>query len=204
MDAPIAAINSLPVLERINRAIDGSAGYGLLTVSADFRTRVQYFLYEEMLVVNGIAYAISSEQFEMLREAMELPPPVDGAARWTPPHWLIWMNPHQVAGVRLTGADGEMREIRSNNVFAASTQPGLITVRDVQIYEQGSKNFDGFPFWAVYTFRNGVVQTIYVSDITPQTDGVRIYIESSDMGVGLEYVVSGYISTFTQTLWDML
>jgi hypothetical protein len=98
----------------------------------------------------------------------------------------------------VTDADGEMRAIRSDNILLASVEPSYISVRGVQIYEPGSKDFDSF-FTARLTFRNGVVQTIYVSD-----DYRTIYVESSDMGFALEYTALGDVRHIAQGMQQMI
>ena len=198
--APIDVINNLPVLERLDRTPPGNAVYGLLSVAIANDTKMQYFLYEDMLVVNGTAYAINEEQYEQLREVMQ------PSEHFTVPHWFLWINPYQVASVHVTDENGELREMRSDNIGMAATWPRhTVSVNSVRIAEPGVREPGSFPFRIVYTFRNGVSQTIYVSDMTPRTTGVRIYVESSDAPFALEYTVAGFIyDNFAQSMQGMI
>lgn len=191
--AAVAAINNLPVLEKVTTVSAQNAQYGLMSVAQDY-SKVQFFLYEDLLTVNDAAYAITNEQYETLKAAMS-----DGIANGvTTPQWFVYMNPNRVTQILCKDEQGEMTEIRKENVPFSAVALRTIDVKSVKTYTPGSKNLDGSPFKAVYTFDNGTTYTVYVSDDTPRTSNVVFYVESSDMNYACEYVSNTYISNYTE------
>jgi len=191
--AAVAAINNLPTLEKVDTVSAQNAQYGLMSVAQDY-SKVQFFLYEDFLSVNGAAYAITNEQYETLKTAMSAGT-ANGVAT---PQWFVYMNPNRVTKIQWKDEQGEMTEIRKENVPFSAVALRTIDVKSVKTYTPGSKNLDDSPFKAVYTFDNGVTYTVYVSDDTSRTSNVVFYVESSDMNYACEYVSNTYISNYTE------
>lgn len=200
LEAAIKAINSLPELKKTDTYPEGNCQYGLMSVSNDGEyKKTQFFLYENALVVNETAYEISAAEYEKLKIAME----ISSSRGGNTPEWFIYMNPNRVTNVRCLNANGLEEDVPKSNIWWAAGELLEIYVNSAQTYELGTKQLDNLPFKAVYTFDNGVTYTVYVADVTERVDGVTIYVESSDMSYGIEYKVSGYISSYvneTRTL----
>ena len=154
----------------------------------------------DVLTVNGTAYAISSEQYDELKRAMEAGTAMSSSV----PLWFVYMNPNRVVGIRCQNENGEMQDMKKDNLGIAASELQYINVSSGKTYQPGSKSHGNSPFQAVYTFDNGVTYTIYVSDATSRVSGVTLYVESSDMNYACEYKVDGYISNYIESTQGMI
>ena len=199
--AAIEAINALPPLEEANTAPATPATHGLLRVELDGNyTKTQFFLYPDILSVNGTAYSISVQQHEALKKAMEAGTALGFAA----PQWFVYMNPYRVTDIRCTGGNGKMRQMIAENLAAAAAELSHIVVTSCETYKPGSKSLGNVPFKAVYTFDNGVTYSVYISDASPGRSGATLYVESSDMRYACAYKVGGYISSYIETTQSII
>ncbi len=203
LEAAVAAINALPPLaEKTGAAPAAQAAYGLMTVEKqnNFAKR-QYFLYEDALAVDGTVYSITPDQYTALQKAMAVK---SGSGYLVTPYWLAYMNPNRVTKVMCTGPDGQMQEIKTDNMPVAACEPQYLGVTSVKTYTPGTKDVSQIPFKAVYTFDSGVTYTLYVTNATPRVPNVTFYLESSDMNVAYEYTSVGYISNFVEATQGMI
>lgn len=200
-EAVINAVNGLSVLEKTSKMPSGNAKYGLMTVANDGKyTKVQYYLYKDMLTVNGTPYKISEWQYNTLKTAMESGTKVQNAV----PQWFVYMNPNRVTGITGTDTNGKIQKMPKGNVLNAAKRLTSIFVKSAKTYKLGSKDFTYIPFRAIYTFDSGVTYTVWVSKAGSRSKDVTIYVESSDMSYGCEYIVSGYIDDYIEATQAML
>ena len=201
LEAAIAAINNLPLLNKADTTPVGNSEYGLMSVARDGSyAKTQFFLYQDVLTVNGTAYSISAEQYDELKRAMEAGTAMGSSV----PLWFVYMNPNRVVGIRCQNKNGEMQDMRKDNLGTAASELQYINVSSGKTYQPGSKALNNSPFQAVYTFDNGVTYTLYVSNATSRVNGVTLYVESSDMNYACEYKVDGYISDYIESTQGMI
>lgn len=171
----IDAINGLPKLSATTVPADAKVEGGFLTVAMDGSyTKRQYYLKGGALEVDGTAYALTREQYDSLK-ALSAECVADGGA----PQWLVFMNPRRVTEIRCRDTDGKMKTMKTENLPVAASEPRYIRVSKGKAYTPGAKSFSGM-FKAVYTFDNGVTYTVAAK-------GTKLYVESSDMQVALQY-----------------
>lgn len=202
LDAAVKAINALPVLQKPTGLLKkSSTPYGLMSVSADGKyTKTEYTLNKDTLEAGGITYSISKQQYESLKKVMD-PKEQTGA---TIPQWFVFMNPERVTSMQCTDKSGKMQQMPENNLLLSATELSFIHVKSAKQYKPGSKKLDQSPFKAVYTFDNGATYSLYIQDTTDKKTGVTMYVECSDLDYACEYKVDGYISSYIQTVQEML
>lgn len=200
----ITAINSLPTLKKVDKAPTTVGEFGFMTVSnGENYEKKQFFLYKDVLTVNGAAYAISSEQYEMLKTAMT---PDTQKSKTVVPFWFLHMNPDRVVKVTSTDVDGQIKEMSKPNIHFISSILGNIKAETFSIYQPGSKDLSKMPFKAVYTFDNGITYNLYVSKTMEEMRGsiesVTLYVESNEMAYACEY--KAYVGNYLQHMYDGL
>lgn len=155
-----------------------------------------YLLQGGMLVIDDKAYQITPEQYENLKKIAN-----SGDVQGTSSaQWLVHMDPSRVIKIQCIDTDGQLKQMKAENVPIAAIEPRYVDVATGFTYTAGSYNFDGL-FKTVFTFdkEGGITYTIVAS-------GNQLYVESSDMTFGCQYTVTDkkQISNFIASMQGMI
>lgn len=179
-DIAVAAINTLPTLEKTDEQPAGSPTLGLLTLDvADNYAKVEYYLYKNILSAGGVNYKITDAQHAALEKAMLAPKDTNVV-----PNWFVFMNPKRVVSAECTDQAGNQAAVPTGNILYAADILRDISIAEGSAYTPGSVNFEKFPFKARYTFDSGKSYFVYVSD-------TEMYVESDEMDYACRYTSQG-------------
>lgn len=175
-----------------NSMVDGGFLYVAMDGSYD---KHQYLLQSGMLVVDSTAYAVTAEQYANLKKIADSSAVqgVRGA------QWLVYMNPSRVIRIECTDTDGQMKQMKTENIGIAAMEPRYIDVQSGSTYTLGAINFNGmFVTKFIFDKEGGITYTIAAK-------GTNLYVESSDMAFGCQYTAGEQaITSFIETMQGMI
>ena len=195
------AINELPLLTEAQTAPQDNPLYGLLFISTTDYSKTRFFLYDGILGVDDKYYSITTQQYEVLKQAMnpntsEIDPPA--------PYWLVYMNPMRVTDIWCTNREGTEQNILKENLIFAAVEAQYIYVTAANPYEPATKDLSAMPFKAEYLFDNGVLYTVYVSDISENAENIKMYVQISNSTYGYEYTATRSAASYARYTQEML